>query len=65
MKIEEYILNVAKDKMEHYAKLDNATSIEMPVGTVELKSGIQAQVILKVVTEKHDFLVCGNYFNHK
>lgn len=48
--------------MEYFQKLDGASSIELPVGKVKLSNGIEAQVILKVVTEPNEFLYCENYY---
>lgn len=64
MTIDKYILITAKEQMEYYYKFDKASRIDLPVGKITLKNGIEAQVILKVITEPSDFIFCTNYQTH-
>lgn len=61
MNLEQQILELGKRKLEYYKTLDEVSSIDLPIGKITLNDGTEAQVVVKVTTEKTDFNYCIHY----
>lgn len=61
MNLQEKIIEFGALKFSQLQKLDSVKTAYLPIGKAKLDNGSEVQIIIKVVSEKHEFLYCTNY----